>query len=88
MIDLRPLKSDLGYVAWILNFDKFVASKALDRAPSALNYYLLYDLDEKKYCIESDRSATFNQIILRQARIPSKKDLKNEVEIKDYEFID
>lgn len=82
-LNLGPLKSDLGYRGWVDQFYYFVHSK--DRTREKQTWYLLYDLDNKSYCIRSEHTANFNQIALKVATIPEKDKIKEDIQIKDYE---
>lgn len=66
-------------------FRKVVLGK--DRIDRQLYYFLLYDLDRKKYVIESDVTATYNQITVLTGIIPSKKEgAEKQVKIEEYNF--
>jgi hypothetical protein len=82
--NLKELKSDQSYKTWKDQFSSFVQSK--DRTPHQLHYYLVYDIDDKTFMIKSEYEVTYNQIVMQTALIPSKKDIKLDIVIKDYEY--
>lgn len=80
---IRKLKKDLGYKTWKDSFYNYVHSR--DRVSHPINYFLMYDIDTKSYSIKSEFTATYNQIVLLKARLPSKSD-KQQIVIEEYKY--
>ena len=82
---IQQLKNNKDFKKWEDQFRKFVLSRdrLVDRS---LTYLLLYDLDDKKWVIESIDSAQFNQVAILKAVIPLKKEVDKQVEIKEYSY--
>ena len=61
--------------------------KRKDRLTNPMRWYLLYDIDDKKWTTHSEISATHNQIAFIEATVPGKKDKVQEIEIKELSYI-
>jgi hypothetical protein len=82
---IKTLKKDLGYKTWKDQFTQYVNTK--DRlANQPISYYLVYDLDSNSFSIKSEFSINYNHVVIVYAKVPSKKEVNKDIEIKDYEY--
>jgi hypothetical protein len=79
---INSIKSLPDYPKWVARFEKEM--QKVTRLPdSQITYFLVYDLDDKKFDILSEYKVTYNQISLQICVIPPKKDKNAVVEINE-----
>ncbi len=66
------------------NFVKFIQEGAKVRISKDLGYFLVYDLDRKRWSIAGEIKANYNQITVMVGIIPAKKDEPSKIE--EYNF--
>lgn len=81
---ITKLKSSRDYKHHYKLFKEFINKK--DRGPQLNFYYLHYDLDELRFKISNEIDITYNTLVLVRGIVPSKKDLKEEKKVEDYQF--
>ena len=90
MIDVpklvKTLRTGEEYQKWKTRFKKDM-EKAERLASTQTKHFLVFDIDDKKYMIESELKINYNQIVLQECIVPSKKDAKAIIEVKDYEYL-
>jgi hypothetical protein len=83
---LRQLKSHPSFKKEKENFVKFIKEGAKIRINKELNYFLVYDLDRKRWSIQGELKANYNHVTVMVGIIPSIKDIEKEVKIEEYNF--
>ena len=81
---ITKLKNSNDFKHYKKIFKEFIDKK--DRGPQLNFYYLHFDLDELKFKIASELDITYNTLVLVRGVVPSKKELKEEKRIEDYQF--
>lgn len=84
IINTDSLKFCKEYDKWVKNFDDEMAVK--ERITQAIKYFLVYDIEDKKYKSVSDYKINYNQIVLKSCQIPAKKDVKSENVMQEHEY--
>ena len=82
--EINKLKQDPEYQTWKDSFLKYVHDKQQLTQP--IQFFLMYDIDDRKYCIKSEVTPTFNMIALQSAWVMAKKDKDQTIKIKECEY--
>lgn len=68
------------------NFIRFITEGAKIRINKDLGYFLVYDLDRKRWSIQGEIKANYNHITVMVGIIPSIKEPDKKVLIEEYNF--
>lgn len=83
---IKTLRTGEEYQKWKTRF-KIDMEKAERLTNTQTKHFLVFDIDDKKYTIESELKVNYNQIVLQECIVPSKKDVKGQVQVKEYEYL-
>jgi len=81
---IRMLTSHPSFKKEKENFIRFISEGAKVRISKDLGYFLVYDLDRKRWSIQGEIKANYNQVTVMVGIIPAKKDESPRIE--EYNF--
>lgn len=79
---VKELQADRSYKAMLKKFHQIAESK--DRTREGFTMFLMFDIDDLEFKIQTEYNATHNQIALATAAIPGKGDKDKEIKYEEY----